>query len=348
MRYYVTGATGYVGRRLLAHLDRLGHGVYIGPHTARRDFLLPRGIPARLLAENSRDPDLQAVIHLAYVPTLGTRAALRDNLRVADEAIALASERGTRLVYASTIAVGGYRRPAGFAFSGPLIRPAQDDTYTYVKGAVERHVVSRCRKLRIPLSVIRIGNVMGAASTWACALLGRAEMAHEAGGYSNATGIGNLVRLLVEEAQRDEPLRLVLSTEFAAVRWQEWLSRVCPATARASRAEDPWPAPGRGRRSLGLVDGVKAAVKGSRLLSLGFHLAPPALVRRAARQLQVPAAERDPARGEVFSPVEAAVFSCPAPVPEGGCRSVSVEAVAEEIRRWARWAEFVPAEESVA
>lgn len=151
MRIFVTGSTGFIGRRTVTALQRRGHQVVALVRTYERARELPRGVRAvpgdvtRPDSYRSALPGCDAVIHLAAAMTLGSSRTERERLtrinvdgaRAVREAASLAGVG--RFVHVSHVSAYGDR-------GGALIRegerpdPAFADTFaggTRAKAQVE-------------------------------------------------------------------------------------------------------------------------------------------------------------------------------------------------------------------
>jgi nucleoside-diphosphate-sugar epimerase len=171
-RILVTGATGFVGRRLVADLLARGHAV---TSAARRPPANPAGGASNVLVgEIGPDTDwagalagVRAVVHLAaHVHVAPERADAeaaifdRVNHLGATRLFAAAEEGGVRLfVFVSTVAVlGAESGPSPFTEATP---PAPDTPYARSKLAAERALADRSRGGGPTLVVLRPPLVCG-------------------------------------------------------------------------------------------------------------------------------------------------------------------------------------------
>jgi UDP-glucose 4-epimerase len=168
----VTGASGFLGRYLLAELLRRGHrvralvrsdGAALGPEVelAHGDLRAPGSL--RGIADG-----IDAVVHLA-TPTSGDAedgfaAAVTGTENLFD---ALAGSSAGRVVLASSVSVYDWRRARGIvAEDSPLVEhPWRREGYTAAKLWQERIAWRRAREGGIGLTVLRPGFIWGAGRT---------------------------------------------------------------------------------------------------------------------------------------------------------------------------------------
>jgi nucleoside-diphosphate-sugar epimerase len=171
MKALVTGASGFIGRRLAAELAARGHDVVcLVRRTSRTDGLDARGI--RLVVGDLRDPDsLEAavagrdrVFHLAAVVQAarsapfercnveGTRHLLEACLRFAPSL--------ERFVFVSSIAAAGPSEPGRPRTEGDEPRPVT--AYGRSKLRAEQLVIQAAERLRV--TIVRPPNVIGPGS----------------------------------------------------------------------------------------------------------------------------------------------------------------------------------------
>ncbi len=147
----VTGATGFIGRRLLSGLNEAGYAVRILLKPSRQSPRLPRGATIEVALSSLSDlggiraamVGVDTVIHLASEEHYGHRSNLRqgdvqgtDNL-----AQAAAEARVARFIYLSHL---GADRSSAY----PVLR---------AKGAAEEHL----RASGVPFTILRTGVVFG-------------------------------------------------------------------------------------------------------------------------------------------------------------------------------------------
>lgn len=160
-RVLVTGGTGYIGGALLRHLMRSEVDARALVHDKARSFLLPQGVEFHTVDEpEDSATGFDAVVHLGYGTALGRKETLIRNRDFADKVVRLAAHSNAKVIYAGTTAVGGYSVDPGMDYVARLSGYNNDDTYTYVKGHLEDHVLEACAKRNVPLTVVRIGNVI--------------------------------------------------------------------------------------------------------------------------------------------------------------------------------------------
>lgn len=171
MKALVTGASGFIGRRLAAILAGRGHDVAcLVRRASRTDGLEACGV--RLVVGDLRDRDSLAdavvgrdrVFHLAAVVQAVDAAAFEatnvEGTRHLLEACAAAAPDLERFVFVSTIAAAGPSRPDRPGTEADEPRPVTD--YGRSKLRAERLVLEAAG--RIPITIIRPPNVIGPGS----------------------------------------------------------------------------------------------------------------------------------------------------------------------------------------
>lgn len=161
-RVLVTGASGYVGGRLCAHLEGLGHEVRRAGRTARPGSIATDFADA--LSLEAACAGMDAVVHLAAPnePT-GERdplGCLRDTAVATLNLLDAAERAGVRrFVYASTAKVFG-ANPTGRIDEATAPRPLSH--YAMTHRLAEDYLLARHAKGRIEGAVLRLSNAVGA------------------------------------------------------------------------------------------------------------------------------------------------------------------------------------------
>jgi nucleoside-diphosphate-sugar epimerase len=348
-RVLVTGCTGYVGGALLRDLTRSGIEVSALLHNRGRGFLLPADTGSCTLDELEADgPAYDALVHLGYGTGLGRKDTLAKNLAFNKRLLNVAARAKTKVIYASTIVVAGHGGDPRMDYLGKLQRYSHDDTYTYVKGRLENYVLDTCAKRQVPLTVLRIGNVMGPSSIWTRTLLANLTkrvqfLADDA--PSNATSIFNLVALLKREIESPEASGITLSTEMAEISWRQWAENLTPERLKGvldvGELQMSETSPKTVRMLPRLAAGVYGAVMSDRLLKSIADRAPRRLLAMAGPWLKVPLVRAGRGLGKpVLSETEKVIFSCKNTIPAVGVTEFTFEETVNRIMDWAVWANF--------
>jgi len=225
----LTGATGYIGRFLATYLCKQGYDVWAAIHDQTRDILLPKGVKPTTLS-NAYSYNWDAIVHLAYGVEGRRSRTLQLNMSMARQVMELASHSNSKVIFASSIAVLGYC-PKNLSRAQVELRDiSREDVYTYVKGSLEKFILTYAQKYKIPIHIVRIGNVMGPGSRWTWLLLERLQdriFIIDPQGFSNATYVFNLISFIADELLSANTYpSIVLSTEFSKVTWGEWIKGI--------------------------------------------------------------------------------------------------------------------------
>ncbi len=208
MRALVTGATGFVGRHLLAALAEAGHERFAcgGPHDADAmplDLADPSALRGAL---DLAQPDV--VFHLAaqtFVPealanpgaTYGTNVTGTANLAQALRDYARAENATPRLIFASSAEVYGHQPPQAF----PLVETTSlspNNPYAASKAAAEMLLLGEARTFALDVVIVRSFNLIGPGQSDRFVVPNFAkQLAQIASGGKPVMHVGNL------EAKRD-------------------------------------------------------------------------------------------------------------------------------------------------
>ena len=171
MRVCVTGSTGFIGGRLVAHLARAGHDVVAlrrGPASEDGEAGAARVVHAE---GDVRDPDslrrafagCDAVVHLAALfnaPEASWETYRETNVEGVRHVLEIASELGVpRVVHCSTVGVASGGEPP-YAEDAPYAPPAWDK-YETTKASGEQLAVRFHAETGLPVLVIRPAQVYG-------------------------------------------------------------------------------------------------------------------------------------------------------------------------------------------
>ncbi len=184
MRFLVTGATGFLGRYVVATAMQRGHSVRAlvrpatslprewtgaaAPETVRVDLRNPEG-----LVDALRDVDV--VLHLAAAKAGDLHAQLAGTVVATDNLIAAMGEAGVeRMVLTSTFSVYDWLGMSAFTVvdeASPLEpRPASRDAYCQTKLMQERRVREAEAKGLLRAAIVRPGAIYGPGETWTARL----------------------------------------------------------------------------------------------------------------------------------------------------------------------------------
>jgi len=253
------GGTSYVGQYLLRSLlDSGTRIVAVINNPVSSKILLGGHMGAVELVTQDRavrEPDVRAIINLAYVRTASPHRANRENERLMQFIHEAATQTGCdRVIHASTIAVFGYEPTETPRPVAVPVRPG--DFYIETKTRAEHLLVQQAQQGRYHPSIVRLGNVVGPGSAaWTAGPAQRlleAKPLAVAGrpGASNATYVENIASYLqwLCEVPPNELLRFGPYhhlTEFAAHTWDEFI-RSMEATVGLARVTVDGARPGGG------------------------------------------------------------------------------------------------------
>jgi nucleoside-diphosphate-sugar epimerase len=223
----VTGAAGFLGQRLCAHLRKKGYNV-TGICRPYATFLLERlGIPALPSSRIDGSRKFGLVINLAY-PTRGLEHSRQQQNREIESLLHRLILPGGRLVHTSTLAVFGFSLDTPPDLGPVAMRP--DYEYCVSKIAMEHALANYAQKHDV--HIVRLGNVWGAGSLhWTAGLIHRLRAGlpvavRGKAGFSNATEAGNACDYL--EFLLTQPpaagLHFHHLAEFAHIRWNEFVT----------------------------------------------------------------------------------------------------------------------------
>jgi len=180
MRVFITGANGFVGSNLCRYFRAKGWDVF-GLVRPTSDLHFLDGLGVELVVGDLRDPgsfdlpeDLDFVVHAAAITSdMADEEACRRN--ILEPAVSLAAKiealrpRPKRVVVISTALVLGFAA-AAISEERPG-RPADFIPYTRFKAESERHFLARWRDARLPVVVLRPGDIFGPNDRVTCGKL---------------------------------------------------------------------------------------------------------------------------------------------------------------------------------
>jgi nucleoside-diphosphate-sugar epimerase len=178
MRVFITGANGFVGSNFCRHFRSLGWEVH-GLVRTTSDLHFLDGLGVRLVFGDLRDPGsfaipegIDYVIHAASITSdtaddeTCRRNILVPTINLAAKIEALAAPL-KRLVVISTALVLGFA--ASDISEDRPGRPADFIAYTRYKIESENHVLARWKAARLPVVILRPGDVFGPNDRVSCA-----------------------------------------------------------------------------------------------------------------------------------------------------------------------------------
>lgn len=234
MRILITGATGFLGRRLVERLAEQGHAVVAASRSAA-SASFPAGVTPRAL--DITDPasfgdvfsGLDAVVHAAAkVGDWGTR----EDFFAADEGgtrnvlSAARAENVPVFIHVSSVAVYGLDHQGPVAEGTPRVPRTDPFNYNAAKSAAE-DLIDAARAEGYPATVVRPANIYGPGSTnWTARpaeLIRKGLLSLPPGaGCSNTVYVDN-VCALIEACLRD-PRARGQSFQIADEDRQDWPS----------------------------------------------------------------------------------------------------------------------------
>jgi nucleoside-diphosphate-sugar epimerase len=200
---FVTGATGFIGRRLVHALNRAGAVVTILTRSRASLSGLPRAIRARIGSMTDREAlrrvlaGQEIVFNLAY----DVRATAAENLAAFDTLLAAASEAGVRrIVHASSIVVYDAWPAGDCVETGTMDRPG-GGPYRRAKIEMERRLIAG----PLPAAILQPTIVWGPGSAlwtdgFARALLAGGVVIPEPEGLCNGVFVDDVAQACLKAA----------------------------------------------------------------------------------------------------------------------------------------------------
>lgn len=335
----ITGGTGYIGRFLAKYLYDQGHEVWVALHDQSRQVLLPHEVISTTLIEAQKEHDWEAIVHLAYGFRRGWSRTIQLNLDLAQKVIEMAFQSKARLIFASSISVFGYCPKYVSRPLSELRHLCREDVYTYVKGYLDKFILSYAKRRNLPVHVIRIGNVMGPGSIWTSLLLSHffdVKLDIDLDAFSNATSIFNLVDLISTKLlATTDSSSIDLSTEFSMVTWGEWLRLLIGEETFNEIAElGPYAMP-KNQFTNQIQAYVLRLIKTSRTLRRISDILPEYWYQRLKQYFSGPRLEFFQYFDSIDE-VQRKVFGCKHALPSHGSHKYSLEETCERIREWAK------------
>ena len=206
-----------------------------------------------------RDEDLK-IINLAFSLEKTFNVTLHSNNKLFDNINELISNnRVSNFVHVSTIVLtqtGGMK----------VAKVRKDNMYGYSKSIGENHCKKIVDKHKIPVTILRSGNILGPGSPWvdkiARRLIENQPILGMGDHYpSNSTFIGNLSYGIISLSNSLNPnskLQLINFCEFGDVSWHKWVHSINKSLKREIVF---WPIKSLNQIELGLFKDLKYVVK---------------------------------------------------------------------------------------
>jgi len=254
----VTGATGFIGGRLAARLDREEAAVVTGTGRKLDDVPALAGTGVKLARADLQDADAlraalkgqQVVFHVAA--WLGADRPNPDsahavNVEAVDRVLRLAAEAGVeRLVHVSSVAVYGPPPDGPVAEDAPLDLSDRNDEYGRTKAQGEQIALRLGRELGLPVAVVRPGMVYGpGSSAWTVAMFklvsrGVPVIFGPGDGRAGLVHVDNLVDLLLRAATRDEAVGHAFNAVDVCIPWRDFFAFYGAMAGRKPRGVPMW------------------------------------------------------------------------------------------------------------
>lgn len=232
MRVCVTGASGFIGREVVRHLQVQGHDVVALIRDGRKASMLENAEIHTLDLEDADDTELEkviggcdAVVHLAAKVRFHPYSMLRALMVGSTERIArICMRHNSRLVYASSIAAYGDGH-GNMLDEDSICRP--ETGYGRAKAEAESIIMKMIRH-GLDAVILRPGYVYGPGDPITRMLMkGKVFWIGDGGNYTGVVHVHDCARAFVECLDYRGDARVFNVVDDEPVRWIDYLNYAC-------------------------------------------------------------------------------------------------------------------------